>query len=165
MHAIGRCARSTVLLFVDTLDWHRITCNEGDLPVSKFEVYKDKKGETRFRYRAGNGEIVFSSEGYKAKASAMKSIESIKKNVPTAEVEEIKPAAKKAPAKAAAAKPAAAKASAAKKPAAKSAVAKAASTVKSAAAKAPAAVKKTADKAVGKAKAAAKPKAPAKKKA
>ena len=100
----------------------------GNTVVSKFEVYKDKKGETRFRYRASNGEIVFSSEGYKAKASAMKSIESIKKNVPTAEVvEEVakapakKPAAAaktaKAPAKAAA-KPAAAKAAPAKKVAA-----------------------------------------------
>ena len=46
--------------------------------MSKFEVYKDKKGETRFRYRAANGEVMFSSEGYKAKASAMKAIESIK---------------------------------------------------------------------------------------
>lgn len=100
--------------------------------MSKFEVYKDKKGETRFRYRAGNGEIVFSSEGYKAKASAMKAIESIKKNAPAAEVVEDapkaaaakKPAAK-APAKAKAAeKPAAAKASAAKAAAAKPAAAK-----------------------------------------
>lgn len=69
--------------------------------MSKFEVYKDKKGETRFRYRASNGEIVFSSEGYKAKASALKSIESLKKNVATAEVVEEAP---KAPAKAAAPK-------------------------------------------------------------
>ena len=75
--------------------------------MSKFEVYKDKKGETRFRYRAANGEVMFSSEGYKAKASAMKAIESIKKNTPTAPVED--EPAKKAPAKAAA-KPAAKKA-------------------------------------------------------
>lgn len=54
----------------------------------KFEVYKDKKGETRFRFRASNGEIMFSSEGYKAKASAMKAIELIKKNAPDADVHE-----------------------------------------------------------------------------
>ncbi|MEC9343726.1 MAG: YegP family protein [Pseudomonadota bacterium] len=54
----------------------------------KFEVYKDKKGESRFRFRASNGEIMFSSEGYKAKASAMKAIESIKKNAPDADVVE-----------------------------------------------------------------------------
>ena len=102
--------------------------------MSKFEVYKDKKGETRFRYRAANGEIMFSSEGYKAKTSAMKAIESIKKNAPTAPVEEqaaparkaaAKPAAK-APAKAAAKKPATKKSAPARKAApAKKAPAKA----------------------------------------
>ena len=95
--------------------------------MSKFELYKDKKGETRFRFRASNGEVMFSSEGYKAKASAVKAIESLKKSVATATVEEptaakkpaAKPAAKaKAPAKAAAAK---APAKAAAKPAAKTA--------------------------------------------
>lgn len=106
--------------------------------MSKFEVYKDKKGETRFRYRAANGEIVFSSEGYKAKASAMKSIESIKKNVPTAEVVE---EAAKAPAKKPAAKPA------------KAAAAKAAPAKKAAAPKAKAAAKAPAKKAPAKAKA------------
>ena len=83
--------------------------------MSKFEVYKDKKGETRFRYRASNGEIVFSSEGYKAKASATKAIESIKKNAASAPVEEMAAPAVKKPA---------AKAAAAKKPAAKKAPAK-----------------------------------------
>ncbi len=50
----------------------------------KFEVFKDKKGEFRFRFRASNGEIMFSSESYKAKASAVSAIESIKKNAPGA---------------------------------------------------------------------------------
>ena len=54
----------------------------------KFEVYKDKAGEFRFRFRASNGEIMFGSEGYKAKASAMNAIESIKKNSPVADVVE-----------------------------------------------------------------------------
>ena len=54
----------------------------------KFQVYKDKAGEYRFRFRASNGEIMFASEGYKAKASAASAIESIKKNAPEAEVEE-----------------------------------------------------------------------------
>ncbi len=55
----------------------------------KFEVYKDKAGEFRFRFRASNGEAMFSSEGYKAKASALKAIESIKKNVPNAVVQDV----------------------------------------------------------------------------
>ena len=54
----------------------------------KFEVYKDKKGEFRFRFKASNGEEMFSSEGYVAKASAMSAIESIKKNTPGAEIED-----------------------------------------------------------------------------
>ncbi|MCS0496202.1 YegP family protein [Ancylobacter mangrovi] len=52
----------------------------------KFEVYKDKAGEFRFRFKASNGESMFSSEGYKAKASAMGAIESIKKNAPGADL-------------------------------------------------------------------------------
>ena len=54
----------------------------------KFEVYKDRAGETRFRFRASNGEIMFASEGYKAKASAMSAIESIKKNAPGADIDD-----------------------------------------------------------------------------
>ena len=54
----------------------------------KFEVYKDKTGEFRFRFKAPNGEAMFSGEGYKQKASAMKAIESIKKNVGDAEVDD-----------------------------------------------------------------------------
>lgn len=54
----------------------------------KFEVYRDKKGETRFRFKASNGEIMFSSESYKAKTSAMNAIDSIKKNVSGADVED-----------------------------------------------------------------------------
>jgi len=50
----------------------------------KFEIYKDKAGEFRFRFRASNGEVMFLSEGYKAKASAVNAIESIKKNTPGA---------------------------------------------------------------------------------
>ncbi|GLK68411.1 YegP family protein [Hansschlegelia plantiphila] len=52
----------------------------------KFEIYKDKSGEFRFRFVASNGEKMFASEGYAAKASAQKAIESIKKNAPGAEV-------------------------------------------------------------------------------
>jgi len=54
----------------------------------KFEVYKDKAGEFRFRFKASNGETMFGSEGYKAKASAMSAIESIKKNAPGAEIDD-----------------------------------------------------------------------------
>ncbi len=54
----------------------------------KFEVYKDKAGEFRFRFKASNGETMFSSEGYKAKKSAEDAITSIKKNVPDATIDD-----------------------------------------------------------------------------
>jgi len=46
----------------------------------KFEVYKDKAGEYRFRLKAANGQNIIGSEGYSAKASCMNGIESVKKN-------------------------------------------------------------------------------------
>ena len=52
----------------------------------KFELYRDKAGEFRFRLKAKNGEIVATSEGYKAKASCVKGIESVKRNAASAEV-------------------------------------------------------------------------------
>jgi uncharacterized protein len=56
----------------------------------KFELYKDKKGEHRWRLRHGNGNILAtSSEGYKAKASAMKCIENVQ-NSASAPVETLK---------------------------------------------------------------------------
>ena len=53
----------------------------------KFEVYKDKGGEFRFRLKAANGEPILASEGYKEKASCLKGIDSVKRNAdsPTAE--------------------------------------------------------------------------------
>ena len=52
----------------------------------KYELYQDKSGEFRFRLKAGNGENIGKSEGYKAKASAKKGIASIGKNAPEAPV-------------------------------------------------------------------------------
>ncbi len=46
----------------------------------KFELYKDKAGEFRFRLKATNGEIILASEGYKTKASCEKGIASVRKN-------------------------------------------------------------------------------------
>ena len=55
----------------------------------KYELYADKSGEFRFRLKAANGEIIATSEGYKAKASALNGIASIGKNAPDAAVEKI----------------------------------------------------------------------------
>ena len=51
----------------------------------KFEVYTDNSGEFRFRLKARNGEVIAVSEGYKAKASCLNGVESVKKNAPEAE--------------------------------------------------------------------------------
>ena len=53
----------------------------------KFEIYKDKAGEFRVRFKY-NSETIFSTEGYASKASAQNAIESIKKNGPGAPTED-----------------------------------------------------------------------------
>jgi uncharacterized protein YegP (UPF0339 family) len=53
----------------------------------KFQIYKDKAGEFRVRF-VYNAETIFSTEGYKSKASAQNAIESIKKNGPGAPTED-----------------------------------------------------------------------------
>ena len=52
----------------------------------KFEVYTDKAGESRFRLKAKNGEVIATSEGYKTKASCLNGVESVRKNAPEAEI-------------------------------------------------------------------------------
>jgi uncharacterized protein YegP (UPF0339 family) len=53
----------------------------------KFEIYKDKAGEFRVRFKY-NSEVMMSSEGYSSKASAKAAIESVKKNAPDAEIDD-----------------------------------------------------------------------------
>ena len=48
--------------------------------AGKFECYKDKAGEFRFRLKAGNGNTILSSEGYKSKSGCSNGIESVRKN-------------------------------------------------------------------------------------
>ena len=44
----------------------------------KFEVFKDEKGEYRFRLRAPNGETILASEAYTSKQMCIKGIGAIK---------------------------------------------------------------------------------------
>lgn len=55
----------------------------------KFEVYTDKGGEFRFRLKARNGEVIAASEGYKAKASCLNGVDSVRRNAPDAAVEKL----------------------------------------------------------------------------
>jgi uncharacterized protein YegP (UPF0339 family) len=55
----------------------------------KFEVYKDKAGEYRWRLVAPNGQsIADSGEGYSSKESCLEGIASVKKNAPDAQIVE-----------------------------------------------------------------------------
>ncbi|MDR3010955.1 MAG: YegP family protein [Sphingobacterium sp.] len=48
--------------------------------MGKFEVKTRKNGEFQFNLKAGNGQVILSSEGYTTKANCLNGIESVKKN-------------------------------------------------------------------------------------
>ena len=54
----------------------------------KFQVYTDKAGEYRFRLTSKNGQVIAVSEGYKALASCLNGVESVRKNAPDATIVE-----------------------------------------------------------------------------
>lgn len=58
--------------------------------AGKFEWFKNKKDKYRFRLKAGNGQIITTSEAYETKDSCMNGIESVKKNAPDAGIVEVK---------------------------------------------------------------------------
>ena len=49
--------------------------------MGKYEIKIRKDGEFQFNLKAGNGEIILTSEGYPTKAACKKGIDSVKKNV------------------------------------------------------------------------------------
>ncbi len=53
----------------------------------KWEIYKDKGGDFRFRLSASNGSCICHSQGYTSKANCKKGIESIIKNTKNAKIE------------------------------------------------------------------------------
>jgi uncharacterized protein YegP (UPF0339 family) len=56
--------------------------------AGKFELYKDSRGQFRFRLNAGNGEIIATGESYTSKAGAINDIESVQKNAPGATIDD-----------------------------------------------------------------------------
>ena len=48
--------------------------------MGKFEITKRKNGEFQFNLKAGNGQVILTSEGYTAKAGCLNGVESVKKN-------------------------------------------------------------------------------------
>ena len=53
--------------------------------AGNFPIYKYNAGEFRFRPESSRGQNILASEGYKTKASVLKGIESVKKNLADAE--------------------------------------------------------------------------------
>ena len=49
----------------------------------KFEISKRSNGEFQFNLKAGNGEIILTSEGYSAKSGCLNGIESVRTNSQT----------------------------------------------------------------------------------
>lgn len=48
--------------------------------AGKFEITTRKNGEFQFNLKASNGQVILSSEGYKAKASATNGIDSVRRH-------------------------------------------------------------------------------------
>jgi uncharacterized protein YegP (UPF0339 family) len=48
--------------------------------AGKYELFTDAGGKYRFRLKAGNGQVIASSEAYESKASALNGIASVKSN-------------------------------------------------------------------------------------
>jgi uncharacterized protein len=58
--------------------------------MARFELYTDKRGEYRWRFRASNGRITATGgEGYKAKADAQAGIDRLKRDAADAPVDDI----------------------------------------------------------------------------
>lgn len=48
--------------------------------MGSFVISKRKNGEFQFVLKAGNGQVILGSEGYKTKAACLNGIESVRKN-------------------------------------------------------------------------------------
>ncbi len=57
--------------------------------AGKFELFTDKGGNWRFNLKAGNGQVIATSESYNSKDAAQNGIESVRTNAPDAAVVEL----------------------------------------------------------------------------
>jgi uncharacterized protein YegP (UPF0339 family) len=56
--------------------------------AAKFVLKQGSTGKFRFNLVASNGQVIATSETYESKASAINGIESVKRNAPTAEIDD-----------------------------------------------------------------------------
>ena len=64
------------------------TAGAEELKGAKFELYSDKAGEFRFRFKDAEGNILAVSEGYVKKDSAKNGIDSVRRNAKNSPVVE-----------------------------------------------------------------------------
>ncbi|MDQ7992078.1 MAG: YegP family protein [Propionicimonas sp.] len=57
--------------------------------AGSFELWVDKGGDWRFNLKASNGQVIASSQGYTSRVSALKGIDSVRRNAPDATLVEI----------------------------------------------------------------------------
>ena len=60
--------------------------------AGKFVVFNGKDGKSYFRLKAGNGEVIMASQGYKSRKSCLNGIESVRKNSQDADRFEVRTA-------------------------------------------------------------------------
>ena len=62
------------------------TLPQGGLTNPKFELYRDRAGDYRFRLRSRNGGIIAVSEAYSSKNACLDGVESVRQNAKTEEI-------------------------------------------------------------------------------
>jgi uncharacterized protein YegP (UPF0339 family) len=60
-----------------------------DQTSGRWEVFKDEDGQWRFRFKAGNNQVMLASEGYHNRHDAYHAVEILKDNVASAEIREL----------------------------------------------------------------------------
>ena len=57
--------------------------------AGRFELYTDKAGKTRWRLKAGNGEVIAVSQAYASKSGAKSCIQSVRKNAAASRIKDL----------------------------------------------------------------------------
>jgi uncharacterized protein YegP (UPF0339 family) len=56
--------------------------------AGKFELYQDAGGQFRFRLKAGNGQVIASSQAYSTKKACLSGIDSVRRNAAAASLDD-----------------------------------------------------------------------------
>jgi uncharacterized protein YegP (UPF0339 family) len=56
--------------------------------AGKFELYQDAGGQFRFRLKAGNGQVIASSQPYSTKKACLSGIDSVRRNASVAALDD-----------------------------------------------------------------------------